>query len=147
MHQRLTTMGTLGNRAAVAAVLVLGAFGLLLSCGKREDRAERDPQLVMVQLVKRAELQDTTARTVELDGRSLADVVPAKAFPDGRLPDLPKVPDGRTRVAALLPGCQEQLDPVLEEQRGRWVARFPEPEHPVNCVVADYYVAVWDVPA
>lgn len=88
-------------------------------------------------------------RHVEL-GREdgLEKLVPASVVEKmGDDAQLPPLADGDRRYAAVLTGCQQRHSPRLTTKGGRVTASFPEDEEgQVNCEVAEYYVAVFDVP-
>lgn len=85
-----------------------------------------------------------TAVEITSDDTSLATILP----PDAEFPALPELDDGDRRLAFVLPGCQNTtaeliVTPQLVD------ARLDYDEHGVviNCAQAEYFVAVFDVPA
>jgi hypothetical protein len=137
--------------AGVAVVLLLALAG----CGQAEQpdarassipRSTTAPEVRVFSLLDRGPLSraDHSEGTVELTGAAtLEGFVPPRAFPDDQLPELPTLPEGARRFAAIITGCQEQQPPEISRQQGGWRLRFAD--NGVRCVVADHYIVVWDV--
>jgi hypothetical protein len=104
------------------------------------------PEVRIFTLLDRAALPagQRQAHTVEITGAAALDtVVPARAFPDDELPELPSLGKGERRFAAVTSGCQEQDPPQISGTAGAWHLAFAD--NGVRCVAPDYYVVVWDV--
>jgi hypothetical protein len=135
----------------VAIVLLLALAG----CGQAEEpdenvpgtsRAGTAPEVRVFSLLDRGPLSraDRPDGPVELTGAAtLGGFVPARAFPDDQLPELPTLAEGARRFAAITTGCQEQQPPDISRHGGTWLLQFPD--NGVHCVVADHYIVVWDV--
>lgn len=157
----------LGSTATTAATLVASLavlLGVAVGCGnaaspgtdspsrttgepsQESSTVSGQPEVRVFALLDRGALRPAQRRdrVVELTGAStLEALVPPQAFEDDQLPELPELPSGARRFAAITSGCQQQDPPAIQRVGARWRLHFED--NGTRCVVPDHYVVVWDV--